>query len=123
MAQFGIGQPVRRKEDVHLVTGQGCFTDDINLKNQAHVFFLRSPYGHAEIGSVDTADAEAAPGVIAIFTGKDASDPGFPVRRCLADIKPKQGHEFFSPVTPVLVIDRVRFVDWPMMDGSQQSNT
>ena len=43
MDKFGIGQPVRRKEDVRLLTGRGTYTDDIDRPGQAHAFVLRSP--------------------------------------------------------------------------------
>ena len=67
----GIGQPVRRREDLRMVTGQGCFTDDLSLPGQVHAAVVRSPHAHAIIRSVDKAAALALPGVIAVLTGKD----------------------------------------------------
>jgi len=110
MGQFGIGQPVRRKEDIRLVTGQGCFTDDFNIDGQAQVQFLRSPHAHADIISIDTSKAEAAPGVVAVYTGQDAAADDFPVLHCAADIPCKDGWDMFSPPRPALCTDRVRFV-------------
>ncbi|MEL0106775.1 MAG: xanthine dehydrogenase family protein molybdopterin-binding subunit [Rhodospirillaceae bacterium] len=110
MGQFGIGQPVRRQEDIRFVTGQGCFTDDFNIDGQAYVQFLRSPHAHAEIVSINTSSAETAPGVIAVFTGKEAEADDFPVLRCNAKIPCKDGWEMFSPPRPALCTDRVRFV-------------
>ncbi len=110
MGQFGIGQPVRRKEDVRLVTGQGCYTDDFNIDGQAQVQFLRSPHAHAEILSIDTSLAEAAPGVVAVFTGKEAQTDDFPVLHCLGKVPCTDGTEMFSPPRPALSPDRVRFV-------------
>jgi carbon-monoxide dehydrogenase large subunit len=110
MGQFGIGQPVRRKEDIRLVTGQGCYTDDFNIDGQAHVQFLRSPHAHADILSIDTSKAETAPGVVAIFTGEEAAADDFPVLFCLATIECKDGKEMFSPPRPALCPNRVRFV-------------
>ena len=49
----GIGHPVRRKEDLRLVTGRGEFSDDINAPGQAHAIVLRSPHAHALIHSID----------------------------------------------------------------------
>ena len=66
-----IGQPVRRKEDLRLVTGQGCYTDDINLPGQVYAVMVRSPHAHARIGTIDIAPAMAAPGVLAVLTGRD----------------------------------------------------
>src|SRR6516162_1934781 len=67
----GIGQPVQRREDLRMVTGQGCFTDDLSLPGQVHAAVVRSPHAHAIIRSVDKAAALALPGVIAVLTGKD----------------------------------------------------
>jgi aerobic carbon-monoxide dehydrogenase large subunit len=67
----GIGQPVRRKEDLRLVTGRGEFSDDINAPGQAHAVVLRSPHAHARIRSIDVKAALAMPGVLAVLTGRD----------------------------------------------------
>ena len=60
-----FGTSVRRKEDRRLTTGRGRYTDDVQLPRQTHAVFVRSPVAHARIGSVDTADAEQMPGVVA----------------------------------------------------------
>ena len=57
MEQFGIGQPVRRKEDVRLLTGRGTYTDDIDRAGQAHAAILRSPHAHAVILAVNVSAA------------------------------------------------------------------
>jgi carbon-monoxide dehydrogenase large subunit len=67
----GIGQPVRRKEDYRLVTGRGCFADDVRLPVLAHAVIVRSPHAHAHIGSIDKAAALTSPGVLAVLTGHD----------------------------------------------------
>jgi aerobic carbon-monoxide dehydrogenase large subunit len=67
----GIGQPVRRKEDFRLLTGRGCFGDDLVLLRQAQAGFVRSPHAHARIVAVDKTAALAAPGVLAVLTGAD----------------------------------------------------
>ena len=46
-----IGQPLRRKEDLRLVTGRGRYSDDVNLPGQAYAYVLRSPHAHARIRS------------------------------------------------------------------------
>ena len=66
-----IGQPLRRKEDLRLVTGRGRYSDDVNLPGQAYATVLRSPHAHARIRSIDTAAARAMPGVLAVLTGAD----------------------------------------------------
>ena len=67
----GIGQPVRRREDLRFITGKGRYTDDLNLPGQAYAAMLRSPYAHAVIRSIDASAARGVPGVIAVLTGND----------------------------------------------------
>ena len=52
-----IGKPLRRKEDLRLLTGGGRYSDDVNLPGQAYACVLRSPHAHARIRSIDTAAA------------------------------------------------------------------
>ena len=66
-----IGQPVRRKEDLRLVTGRGCFSDDVNLPRQVYAVMLRSPHAHAHIRALDSRKALAVPGVLAVLSGAD----------------------------------------------------
>jgi carbon-monoxide dehydrogenase large subunit len=72
----GIGQPVARKEDARLVSGQGRFSDDVDLAGQAYAVMVRSPHAHARIRGIDAAAALAMPGVIAVLTGADAIADG-----------------------------------------------
>ena len=67
----GIGQPVQRKEDLRLLTGRGSYGDDLVLPRMAHVGFVRSPYPHARIRSVDKGSALTASGALAVFVGAD----------------------------------------------------
>ena len=69
--EHGIGRPVRRKEDLRLLTGRGCYSDDVNLTGQAYAHFVRTPHAHAKIADIDVSDAEAAPGVLAVLTAAD----------------------------------------------------
>ena len=74
-----IGAPVRRVEDARLITGAAKFLDDIRIPGMVHAAIYRSPYGHARIKSIDTSAAEQAPGVVAVYTGKDFEDlPALP---------------------------------------------
>ena len=72
----GIGASVTRKEDYRFLTGQGRYTDDISRPGQTHAVFVRSNVAHANLNGVDTAAAEAAPGVLAVFTGADLEGVG-----------------------------------------------
>jgi carbon-monoxide dehydrogenase large subunit len=66
-----LGSPVKRVEDPKFITGKGRYLDDIKLPGMVHVSILRSPYAHANIRSIDTSAAKAAPGVIAVIVGAD----------------------------------------------------
>jgi carbon-monoxide dehydrogenase large subunit len=66
----GLGEPVRRVEDLRLVTGRGSFSDDTRLEAEVHAVFVRSPHAHARIRAIDTRAALGVPGVIAVLTGK-----------------------------------------------------
>ena len=65
MGDFGIGQGVSRFEDPRLIRGGGSYTDDVQLPGMAHGIVLRPPHAPAQIRSIDTAAAEASPGVLA----------------------------------------------------------
>jgi len=71
-----IGQPLRRKEDLRLLTGSGRYSDDVSLPGQAYAFVLRSPHAHARIRSIDVTAARAMPGVLAVLTGADIKAGG-----------------------------------------------
>src|SRR5229473_2086575 len=85
MAQFGIGQPVRRVEDRRFLTGRGHYLDDIVRPRQAHAVMLRSPHAHARIRAIDTADA-AGPGILAILTGADLAADGLGTIPCMSGV-------------------------------------
>jgi aerobic carbon-monoxide dehydrogenase large subunit len=69
-----MGNSVPRKEDPTLLTGHSNFTDDIRLPGMLHMAFLRSPYAHARITSIDASAARERPGVVAVFTSGDLAD-------------------------------------------------
>src|SRR5256886_8711162 len=68
-----IGASIRRVEDAPLITGVGCYTEDIHLPGMLHMALLRSPYPHAKIISIDSSAAKAMAGVIAVVTWDDLS--------------------------------------------------
>ena len=69
-----IGASIRRVEDPVLVTGKGCYVDDVQLPGTLHMAFLRSPYPHAKIVSIDTSAAKAMPGTLAVVTDDDLGE-------------------------------------------------
>jgi carbon-monoxide dehydrogenase large subunit len=113
MDKFGIGQPVRRKEDVRLLTGRGTYTDDIDKPGQAHAAILRSPHAHARIVSIDVTEALAAPGVLAVLTGHDADADGIGLLPVHIDV-PGKDRPLFCPPRRILQTDRVRYVGDPV---------
>ncbi|MBX6342441.1 MAG: hypothetical protein IRY97_08280, partial [Thermomicrobiaceae bacterium] len=64
MATRMFGAPIKRREDPRLLTGQGCFVDDVDLPGMLHAAVLRSPYAHARIASIDASEALALDGVV-----------------------------------------------------------
>jgi aerobic carbon-monoxide dehydrogenase large subunit len=68
-----VGSSVKRVEDERLITGRGRFAADIALEGRLSVAFMRSSVPHARVHSVDTARAEAAPGVVRVFTAANLS--------------------------------------------------
>lgn len=109
--KFGIGQSVRRKEDPRLLTGAGKYVDDINLDGQAYAVVIYSPYAHAKILSVDTSEAEAADGVLAIYTGKDWDPEKYPSLPVVSAVQEsRDGSKIRTPARPCLVSDKVMYV-------------
>src|SRR3954471_14484874 len=75
-AETGIGRPVKRREDLRLLTGRGRYSDDLNLLGQAYAVMVRSPHAHALIRKIDTAAALDAPGVLTVLTAEDVRADG-----------------------------------------------
>ncbi|MDP3604972.1 MAG: molybdopterin-dependent oxidoreductase, partial [Polaromonas sp.] len=112
--RFGSGQAVRRLEDDVLLAGAGQFTDDVTLQDQSHLFFVRSPYPHARIASVDIAAALAMPGVLAIVTGADLAAAGVKPIPGIGGFKRADGTACATPPRRALAHERVRFVGEPV---------
>ena len=107
--KFGMGQSVRRTEDIRFVTGQGRYTDDLHFENEAHVAFVRSPYAAAKINSIDISAAAAAPGVIAVLTQADVDKFGAGPMPCLANLKNRDGTASKLTDKPLLADQKVTF--------------
>jgi 2-furoyl-CoA dehydrogenase large subunit len=81
-AESWSGQSVPRKEDKRLLQGQGVFVDDIKRHGMGYLHFVRSPYAHAHITSIDVSAAMAMPGVYGTLTGEEVAaltDPFFQI--------------------------------------------
>ncbi|MBY0334241.1 MAG: xanthine dehydrogenase family protein molybdopterin-binding subunit [Acetobacteraceae bacterium] len=108
----GIGVSVKRKEDLRFLSGRGQYTDDIVRPGQTYAYILRSPHAHARINRIDTAAAQASPGVVAVYTGADlAAIGGLP---CGWQIHNKDGSPMAEPKHPVLAEGKVRHVGDPV---------
>jgi 2-furoyl-CoA dehydrogenase large subunit len=70
-AKNWVGQALPRKEENRLLRGRGKFADDIKLREMLYLKFVRSPYAHAKIVSVDISAAENLAGVICVLTGAE----------------------------------------------------
>ncbi|MEA2174333.1 MAG: aerobic carbon-monoxide dehydrogenase large subunit [Blastocatellia bacterium] len=108
MAKKFVGQSIKRTEDPRLIKGLGHYVDDIKLPETLHVAFVRSMYAHARVKEVDVSEAINAPGVVAVYTGADASALIGPVpcASALPDLK--------VPDHRVLATDKVYFVGHPI---------
>jgi len=112
-ARFGSGHAVHRMEDDALLAGRGQFTDDFQLDlphSPARLVFLRSPYPHARIVSVDTSAALAMPGVLAVWTGAQLFAAGVKHLPGNPNFKRAGGQPGATAERRPLAHERVRFV-------------
>ncbi len=111
---FGSGKDVRRVEDDLLLKGSGQFTDDVTADALTHLFFLRSPYAHAHINSIDVQAAQSMPGVLLIVTGADFVAAGANPLPGVAGFMRADGTPARSAPRHALAVGRVRFVGEPL---------
>jgi len=111
----GIGASVKRKEDRRFLLGKGRYTDDIVLPDQAYAVFVRSPYAHARIKSIDVAAARGMPGVLAVLTGDDVAAAGLGGIPCGWLVKSKDGSNMVEPPHPALALGVARHVGDPVV--------
>ena len=105
-----LGQRLARVEDPPLLTGRGKFAADINFPNQLHMRMVRSVHAHAEIDTIETDEAKALPGIVAIWTQQDISDLppiDFRADKSSEELKPFRQH--------VLAKKRLRYVGDPVV--------
>jgi carbon-monoxide dehydrogenase large subunit len=110
-----MGASVKRREDRRFLLGKGKYTDDVSLPNQSHAVFVRSPYAHAAIRSIDTSTARSAPGVLAVLTGDDVAADGLGGIPCGWMIKNKDDSPMVEPPHPALAQGKVRHVGDPVV--------
>jgi aerobic carbon-monoxide dehydrogenase large subunit len=114
LQKFGVGQPVRRKEDDTLVRGKGKYTDDFSLPGQVYAWIVRSSHAHGIIRGIDTEAAKAMPGVLGVWTGADLASANYGPYTCGLPLKSRDGSPLLQTNRPALVSDKVRFVGDPV---------
>jgi carbon-monoxide dehydrogenase large subunit len=114
LQKYGVGQPVRRKEDDTLVRGKGRYTDDFNLPGQAHAVVVRSTHAHGIIRGIGTDAARAMPGVLGVWTGTDLDAAGYGPFTCGLPLKSRDGSPLLQTNRQPLATDKVRFVGDPI---------
>lgn len=103
-----IGAPIKRRDDPRLIQGLAHYVDDFNPPGTLHMACARSPYGKANIRSVDVSKAAAADGVVAVYTYEETKGIGpVPVGAVLPDAK--------VPVQPILADKQVLFAGEPVV--------
>lgn len=100
-----FGSAIKRREDPRLITGTATYTDDVKLPGLTYAAMLRSPYAHARITGIDIEAARQAPGVLAVFTGRDVQSRTTPVP-CAWNVP---NCDLKVPAHPLLAVDRVRY--------------
>ena len=114
LQKFGVGQPVRRKEDDTLVRGKGKYTDDFNLPGQAYAWIVRSSHPHGIIRGIDTSAAKAMPGVLGVWTGKELAAADYNPFTCGLPLKSRDGSPLHQTNRLPLMTDKVRYVGDPI---------
>src|SRR5450631_3557678 len=100
-----LGKARLRKEDERLITGQTNWTDNLVLPGMLHIAFVRSPFAHARITSVDVSQARGMPGVIAAFSGADFAEEQGSLP-CAWPVTP----DIVIPAHPPMATEEVRYV-------------
>src|ERR1700749_1777959 len=114
LQKYGVGQPVRRKEDDTLVRGKGKYTDDFSLPRQAYAWIVRSSHAHGVLRGIDTSAAKAMPGVIGVWTGADLVAAGYGPFTCALPLKSRDGTPLHQTNRTALMTDKVRYVGDPV---------
>ena len=114
LQKYGVGQPIRRKEDDTLVRGKGKYTDDFNLPGQTYAWIVRSSHAHGIIRGIDASAAKAMPGVLGVWTGADMTSAGHGPFTCGLPLKSRDGSALLQTNRLPLMTDKVRYVGDPV---------
>ncbi|MGD9764589.1 MAG: xanthine dehydrogenase family protein molybdopterin-binding subunit [Candidatus Binatia bacterium] len=105
-----FGASVKRREDPRFLLGATTYTDDLKLPNTVTVAFVRSPYAHAKLKSIDASRALAHPGVLRVITGEETVKLAKPIQVRWGHGKPIFNYDFKACDFHALAVDKVRFV-------------
>ena len=115
LLKFGIGQPLKRLEDIKFLIGNGLYNDDISFKDQVYMHILRSPFSFAKITNINFKKAKELDGILEILTNDSIKElkinpmsPGFKVKN-------KDGSEMIETYRPILAEKKVRYVGEPIL--------
>ena len=109
-APLTLGQSILRREDPRLLTGRGRYTDDTVPGGTACVLFVRSPHAHARLRRIDSGAAAAAPGVLAVFAGRDLEADGVGHLPTVSEIRDEAGNRHREPRHLPMAPDKARHV-------------
>jgi carbon-monoxide dehydrogenase large subunit len=109
-APFKLGQSIVRREDQRLLAGRGRYADNTAPREALAVLFVRSPYAHARLGSIDKAAALASPGVAAIYTAEDLVADKVGHLPAISEIKDEAGNRHREPQHLPMPPGKVRHV-------------
>ncbi len=102
-----VGAQVRRVEDPRILLGKSQYVDDLDLPDSLALAFVRSPYAHARIVSINMDTAQHHPRVRLVLTGADIAEAIKPLR---VEYEPAKAPTHKPCDWPVLARDKVRFV-------------
>jgi carbon-monoxide dehydrogenase large subunit len=114
MQKYGVGQPVRRKEDDRLVRGKGKYTDDFSLPKQTYGWMVRSSHAHGIIKGINTSAAKGTPGVLGVWIGADLAAANYNPFICGMPLKSRDGSPLLQTNRMPLATDKVRYVGDPV---------
>src|SRR5437763_1678643 len=109
-----VGQPIRRREDLRLLRGRGRFVDDVDAPGMAWLGFVRSPYPHARIRSIDKIRAERTPGILRVLTAQDWESAGLGKMASLHPMHSSDGRKMNEVMRPILARDKACHVGEPV---------
>ena len=105
-----LDQPSARREDQRFLTGRGRYSDDTAPAEALAVLFVRSPHAHALINAIESREALAMPGVVAVYTAADTSAAGLGHLPAISEIKDEAGNRHREPPHLPMPVGKVRHV-------------